>query len=59
MNPDAFQEILCTFLNQVDSNAFHTLKWNDNKYKIKYQTVKNEETGPIDIEIKIYVKTDS
>ena len=39
MNPDYLEETLSSFLKDNDETAFASLKRNDKKYKMSYQTV--------------------
>jgi len=49
MNPDFLEETLTNFLRDNDHNAFESLENSDKKYKIKYQTVFDVKSGPIDV----------
>ena len=43
---------------ESDEKATDSLKMNEKKYKIKFQTVQDKTRGPLDVEIKIFENVD-
>ena len=54
MNPDDMEKILRKFLNTYDLDATTDLVMNEDKYKIKFNTVQDTKKGPIDVIIQVF-----
>ena len=54
MNPDDLEVILQNFLKANDSEAYDNKTDKAEQYKIKYNTIQNVNSGPIDVVIQVF-----